>query len=171
MSLPRATAFVILSVAAIATALAQAADLRAQAGPGDVYVAQSGTRLRLLLDERALGGKEVEVGEMTFPPNVNSGEHQHGAVEIFYVVSGELEHVVNGKSTFLRPNSLAEPRLFGRYEVSSAGGGLKPGMAGFVRPPDKVAHKTGPGGPTKVVVIWAPAGEAARVAARWKKEP
>lgn len=27
----------------------------------------------------------------------------HGAVEIFYVISGELEHVVNGWSYLLKP--------------------------------------------------------------------
>lgn len=135
-------------VGVLVAALSQTSGAMEQSEPGATYVSQGGTRLRLLLDESNLGGKEVDVGEMTFPPNLNSGEHQHGAVEIFYVVSGELEHVVNGKSTI-----------------------LKPGMAGFVRPADKVAHKTGPGGPTKVVVIWAPAGEAARITARWKREP
>jgi quercetin dioxygenase-like cupin family protein len=135
-------------LAVMAAASWQALGAAAQSEQGTTYVSQSGTRLRLLLDERGLGGKEAELGEMTFPPNLNSGEHQHGAVEIFYVISGALEHVVNGKSTI-----------------------LKPGMVGFVRPPDKVAHRTGPGGPTKVLVMWAPAGEAARVTARWKKEP
>jgi hypothetical protein len=57
---------------------------------------------------------------MIFPANQDSGEHAHDAIEIFYVVAGELEHVVNGKSQI-----------------------LKPGMSGFVRPPDKVRHKTG----------------------------
>lgn len=111
------------------------------------YVSPNGaTELRVLLDSSNLGGAEVDVGEMTFGPNLDSGEHVHGAVEIFYVLSGELEHVVNGKSTI-----------------------LKPGMAGFVRPPDKVRHKTGPNGPTKALVIWAPAGEAGRIASRWRK--
>jgi len=138
----------VLAGALVWLALSHPTTLVAQSGQGATFVSQSGTRLRLLLDETGLGGKEVELGEMTFPPNLNSGEHQHGAVEIFYIISGELEHVVNGKSAF-----------------------LKPGMAGFVRPPDKVAHKTGPGGPTKALVIWAPAGEVARITSRWKREP
>jgi quercetin dioxygenase-like cupin family protein len=66
---------------------------------------------------------------------------------MFYVLSGELEHVVNGKSQI-----------------------LKPGMAGYVRPPDKIRHKTGPAG-AKVVVIWVPGDEAKRIVARWTKEP
>lgn len=113
---------------------------------GITYRSPSGTTLRLMLDETNLGS-EVSVGEMIFPANQDSGEHAHDAIEIFYVVSGELEHVVNGKSQI-----------------------LKPGMSGFVRPPDKVRHKTGPAG-AKVVVVWAPGIEGRRVASRWTREP
>jgi len=113
---------------------------------GVTYRAPSGTTLRLMLDETNVGS-EVSLGEMVFPPNQDSGDHSHGAIEIFYVVSGELEHVVNGKSQI-----------------------LKPGMSGFVKPPDKVRHKTGAAG-AKVVVVWVPAEEARRVASRWTKEP
>jgi quercetin dioxygenase-like cupin family protein len=128
--------------------------LAAQAGGGApapkqqgvVYRSPGGTTLRLMLDENNLG-TEVSLGEMIFQPNQDSGEHAHGAIEIFYVVSGELEHVVNGKSQF-----------------------LKPGMSGFVRPPDKVRHKTGPAG-AKVVVVWVPGVEARVVASRWAREP
>lgn len=38
-----------------------------------------------------------------FPPNADSGDHTHGAIEMFYVLSGQLEHVVNGKSYVLGP--------------------------------------------------------------------
>lgn len=113
---------------------------------GITYRAPSGTTLRLILDEHNVGA-EVTMGEMVFPPNQDSGDHQHGAIEMFYVISGELEHVVNGKSEF-----------------------LKPGMAGFVKPPDKVRHKTGPAG-AKVVVVWVPGEEGKKVASRWKQEP
>jgi len=124
-----------------------APSIQAQDKPqGVVYRSPGGTTLRLMLDQTNLGA-EVSVGEMIFPPNTNSGEHAHGAIEIFYVVSGELEHVVNGKSQF-----------------------LKPGMSGFVKPPDKVIHKTGPAG-AKVVVVWVPGEEAGRVASRWAREP
>jgi quercetin dioxygenase-like cupin family protein len=119
----------------------------AQAGKtGETYRSPGGSTLRLFLDSSNVG-PQVSVGELTFPPNADSGEHTHGAIEMFYVVSGELEHVVNGKSYMLGP-----------------------GMTGYVRPPDKVRHKTGPAG-AKVVVIWVPGDEAQKIAARWKKEP
>ena len=113
---------------------------------GRSYQAPGGTTLRLMLDETNLG-PEASLGELTFPPNSDSGEHTHGAIEMFYVLSGELEHVVNGKSQI-----------------------LKPGMAGYVKPPDTIRHKTGPAG-AKVVVIWVPGDEAKRIVARWTKEP
>jgi len=113
---------------------------------GKTYRSPSGTTLRLMLDENNVGG-EVTLGEMVFPPNSDSGDHKHGAIEMFYVVSGELDHVVNGKSQI-----------------------LKPGMSGFVKPPDSVRHKTGPAG-AKVVVVWVPGDEGKKIASRWKLEP
>ncbi|MEP6833006.1 MAG: cupin domain-containing protein [Gemmatimonas sp.] len=113
---------------------------------GVTYTAPGGTTLRLLLNETNVG-PEVAFGELTFPPNSDSGEHSHGAIEILYVVSGTLEHTVNGKTEI-----------------------LKPGMVGYVKPPDKIRHKTGPDG-AKVVVVWVPGAEASRIAAMWKKEP
>ena len=142
-------AAIIAAGAAAATEVTMARTSAAQATSsqqGVTYRAPSGTTLRLMLDENNLG-TEVSLGEMIFPPNQDSGEHAHEAIEIFYVVSGELEHVVNGKSQI-----------------------LKPGMSGFVRPPDKVRHKTGPAG-AKVVVVWAPGIEGRRVASRWTREP
>jgi quercetin dioxygenase-like cupin family protein len=135
-----AVVFASVSLAG-ASAAAQSPGLQ-----GTTYRAPSGTTLRLMLDESNVG-PEVTVGEMIFPANQDSGDHQHGAKEMFYVVSGELEHVVNGKSQI-----------------------LKPGMAGYVNPPDKVRHKTGPAG-AKVVVIWVPGDEGKKIASRWKKEP
>jgi len=113
---------------------------------GTTYRSPGGTTLRLMLDDSNVG-PEVTLGEMVFPPNQDSGDHQHGAIEMFYVVSGELEHVVNGVSQI-----------------------LKPGMSGFVKPPDKVRHKTGPAG-AKVVVVWVPGAEGKRIASRWTREP
>jgi quercetin dioxygenase-like cupin family protein len=112
------------------------------------WVSPSGTRLRMLVDEGTLGGKEVELGEITFAANGDSGDHVHGSTEIFYVLEGELEHVVNGKSHRLTP-----------------------GMVGYVRPPDRVRHKVGAAG-AKALVIWAPGGESGRITGgSWKREP
>lgn len=119
----------------------------AQAGKaGETYRSPGGSTLTLFLDDSNVG-PEVSIGELTFPPNTDSGEHAHGAIEMFYVLSGELEHVVNGKSYILTA-----------------------GMTGYVRPPDKIRHKTGAAG-AKVIVIWVPGDEAKKIAARWKKEP
>src|SRR3954463_13392009 len=138
----RAIAFAgIFTLCFVAPGVAQKEEVQ-----GKTYRSPGGTTLRLMLDESNVGG-EVTLGEMMFPPNSDSGDHKHGAIEIFYVVSGELDHVVNGKSQI-----------------------LKPGMSGFVKPPDKVRHKTGAAG-AKVVVVWVPAEEARRVASRWTKEP
>jgi len=113
---------------------------------GTVYRSPSGTTLRLMLDEGSVG-RDLALGEITFPPDADSGEHAHGALEVFYVLEGELEHVVNGRSERLRP-----------------------GMSGYVRPPDRVRHRTGAAG-AKAVVIWVPGDEAGRIVSRWKREP
>jgi quercetin dioxygenase-like cupin family protein len=139
MNVFRAAGAILACVAATATAQGTGPSLGTFRSP-------SGATLRLLLDDSNVG-KEATVAELTFPPNIDSGEHTHGSIEMFYVLSGELEHVVNGKSEF-----------------------LKPGSAGYVRPPDKIRHKTGAAG-AKVVVIWVPGDEAKRIIARWTREP
>ena len=111
-----------------------------------MYRSPGGSTLRLILDDTNIGA-EISVGELTFPPNSDSGDHAHGAIEILYVLSGELEHVVNGKSMI-----------------------LKPGMAGYVKPPDKIRQKSGPAG-AKVLVMWVPGAEANKIVSRWTKEP
>ena len=84
---------------------------------------------------------------ITFPPGTNSGEHPHGVTEIFYVLDGELEHVVNGDSHILTP-----------------------GMLGYVKPPDLVNHRVAPdGSPARALVIWAPGGEAVRIGSNWNR--
>ena len=133
-------ALAVLLVCSSATASAQSGK------SGESYRSAGGSTLRLFLDDSNVG-PEVSVGELTFPPNADSGDHTHGAIEMFYVLSGQLEHVVNGKS----------------YILTS-------GMTGYVRPPDRIRHKTGPAG-AKVIVVWVPGDEAKKIAARWTKEP
>lgn len=111
------------------------------------FLSASGTEIRLLLSESNLGGGELQVGEITFPPGTDSGDHRHGATEVFYVLSGELEHVVDGVSETLGPGDL-----------------------GFVRPPSRVNHRTDPDGPpVKALVIWAPGGEGTRIVETWRR--
>ena len=103
----------------------------------------SGFSIKVLVERSVLGGTEVEVGEITFPPGSGaSGRgHVHQKVEIFYVLSGELDHIVNGESHLLTP-----------------------GMVGIVRPGDEVVHHVPGDEPVKAIVIWAPGGELDRIA-------
>jgi uncharacterized cupin superfamily protein len=116
-----------------------------QSGP-KMYTSPSGATLKVLVDAASLGGNEVEVAELTLLPNSDSGVHQHGVTETFYVLEGEMDQVINGKPV-----------------------ALKPGMAASIRSTDKVQHKAGPKG-AKILVVWAPGGEIARVASRWKTQ-
>jgi quercetin dioxygenase-like cupin family protein len=131
-------------------ALAYLAGTTAQERPpaagGKVFTSPGGTELRVLVDAASLGGTEVEVAELTFAPNSDSGDHRHAVTETFYVLEGELEQVINGK-----------PVKLGK------------GMVASIRSTDDVRHKSGPSG-AKVLVVWAPGGEIARVTAKWKPQ-
>jgi len=96
--------------------------------------------LKLLLDETALGGKELEMAEIIFAAGSVDEKHQHGSVEIFYVLSGTFGHEVNGELHWLTP-----------------------GMVGVVRPGDTVRHIAPKDRDVKVLVIWTPTGEAKRI--------
>jgi quercetin dioxygenase-like cupin family protein len=96
--------------------------------------------LKLLLDEATLGGKELEMAEITFPAGTVDDKHQHGSVEIFYVLSGAFGHEVNGELHWLTP-----------------------GQVGVVRPGETVRHIAPKDSDVKVLVIWTPAGEAQRI--------
>lgn len=111
------------------------------------FASASGTEIELLLSESNLGGTEIQIGEITWPPGANSGNHPHGVTEVFYVLEGQLEHVVDGVSQILGPGDL-----------------------GFVRPPSEVNHITSAdGGPVRALVIWAPGGEGTRIVGNWRR--
>jgi quercetin dioxygenase-like cupin family protein len=93
---------------------------------------------KLLLDESNVGGKELEAGELLLAAGTESPSHTHASVEFLYVLSGTYEHEVNGK----------------RYR-------LTPGMVGIVRPGDHVRHIVPKESDVKLLVLWAPAGDAA----------
>ncbi len=95
---------------------------------------------KILVEEANLGGKEVEIAETSFAPGYSGRGHAHGSIEIFYVLSGEFEHTVNGETALLTP-----------------------GMIGIVRPGDEVIHRVpSEDTPARVLIIWAPGGEIER---------
>ena len=96
--------------------------------------------LKVLVEASNLAGDEVEIAEITIPANYEGGGHPHGSMEIFYVLSGQLTHVVNGK-----------------------GAQLNPGMVGIVRAGDSVRHINETDEPVKTLVIWVPGGEIKRL--------
>ena len=48
---------------------------------------------------------------------------------------------------------------------------LEPGMVGIVRPGDTVVHRVVSDVPVKALVIWAPGGEADRIAGNFRQRP
>ena len=110
----------------------------------------SGAQLKILVEGPVLGTKEVEIAEATLPVGLGAGpaSHRHGSTEIIYVVSGELDHVVNGEAHRLTP-----------------------GMIGIVKPTDTVIHRVVGQTPVKVLLIWAPGGEVERLAQTFRQRP
>lgn len=122
-------------------ASADAPDYEVAPGPGRVLESPlSGTSITILADRAQVGGAEVELARVTFPPHSQSAAHEHYSVEIIYVLSGRLEHIVNGRATL-----------------------LVPGSVGIVRPGDEVVHRVPGEEPATALVVWAPGGEADRL--------
>lgn len=101
---------------------------------------KSDVAIRVLVEESNLGSSELEVGEIFLPAGLDTPVHSHGSIEIFYVLSGQLEHVVNGVSHM-----------------------LEPGMVGIVKPEDNVSHKVPIAADCRALVIWTPGGEIDRI--------
>ena len=101
--------------------------------------------LKRLLDSANFGGTELDVAELTFGPDYQGRVHTHAPIEIFYVLSGRLRHVVNGVAA-----------------------DLDPGMIGVVRPGDEVEHIVLSDQPLRMLVIWVPGGLAERLAGNLK---
>jgi quercetin dioxygenase-like cupin family protein len=85
---------------------------------------------RLLLDESNLGGKEMEMAEITIPAGTTVASHTHRSLEVIYVLSGTYGHEVNGHLYL-----------------------LKPGMVGVVRLGDHVRHIVPKEGDAKLLII------------------
>lgn len=110
----------------------------------------AGTVIRILVEKSVLGDSGVEIAEATLPVGAGAGpaSHRHGTTEMIYVVSGELDHVVNGTAHRLTA-----------------------GMVGIVKPVDTVIHRVVGQTPVKVLIIWAPGGEVERLAQRFRVRP
>ena len=153
--MPRPTRRDILAFAPLLlTALlpAGAAPAHAQETP-DYAPATEGTRvltgdvgfaIKMLVEASNLGSAEVEVGEITLPER----PHFHTSIEIFYILEGVLEHVVDGRTHV-----------------------LEPGMVGIVRPEHDVIHRVPGDVPVRALVIWTPGGEADRIAPFFQETP
>jgi len=100
--------------------LAMRGEAQSGKAEGPTYRAPGGTTLKLFLDEnqRRFGG---HAGEITFPPNSDSGDHKHGAIEMFIIVSASWTTWSTARAIF-----------------------SSPALTGYVKPPDSVRHKTGP---------------------------
>jgi quercetin dioxygenase-like cupin family protein len=96
--------------------------------------------LKLLLGKKQLGVNTLAMGERSYPANYASPEHTHESLEVLYVLEGSYRHVINGQTRELGP-----------------------GMVAFVKPGDKVQHKTG-AAPARVLMIWAPGDEGEKLA-------
>lgn len=118
------------------------------ASPGTrVLAAQdSDLQFKILVEAANLGGNEVEIAEVYVPPHFESSAHVHG-LEIFYVLEGELHHIVNGELQI-----------------------LEPGMIGIVRAPDEVIHKVTDQG-MRALIVWPGGGEVEGLARRYTQQP
>lgn len=138
--------------AAAATAQAPAQDY-ARSSSGTRWLesqAPGGTRLKVLVEPSMLGGAELAMAEIEFPAGADprARPHRHGSVEVFYVLSGVLEHVVNGESHL-----------------------VEPGMVAVVRPGDDVVHGVWSLEPVKALVVWGPGDEVERIAPFFRERP
>ena len=133
-----------------ATIAAQDSTYRRSSSGTRVLENDTGTSIKILVENTVLAGTGVEVAEATMPVGAGSSPatHRHGSTEIIYVLSGELDHVVNGEAHRLTA-----------------------GMVGIVKPSDTVIHRVVGQSPVKVLLIWAPGGEVDRLAQRFRQRP
>jgi mannose-6-phosphate isomerase-like protein (cupin superfamily) len=110
----------------------------------------AGTSIKILVERSVLGDSSIEIAEATLPVGAGAGaaSHRHGVAEMIYVISGELDHVVNGETHRLTA-----------------------GMVGIVKPDDTVIHRVIGQSPVKLLLIWAPGGEVERLAQRFRQRP
>ena len=149
----RLYAAIFCAVACLSAPVAQAQDsasYRRSSSGTKILENDAGTIIRILVDASALGDSTIEIAEATLPVGAGAGaaSHRHGSTEMIYIISGELDHVVNGTA----------------YR-------LGPGMVGIVKPADTVIHRVVGQTPVKMLLIWSPGGEVTRLAQRFRVRP
>lgn len=149
----RLTRYALLTLVLIGlSATAATAQEYAKATEGTRRLQNEGSdfSIKVLVEAANLGSDDVEIGEITFPAGSEPRNgHSHAAIEIFYILSGELDHIVNGESHLLHP-----------------------GMVGIVRPGDDVIHRVPSATePVRALVIWAPGGEVERLSRFFTSHP
>lgn len=146
----RALLSVFLCVCAIASAGAQDSTYRRSSSGTRILENDAGTSIKILVENVVVPGTGVEIAEATLPVGSGAGpaSHRHGVMEMIYVISGELDHVVNGEAHRLTA-----------------------GMVGIVKPADTVIHRVVGQSPVKMLLIWAPGGEVDRLAQRFRQRP
>ena len=146
MRLPVVVALCVISI----SAGAQDSTYRRSSSGTRILENDAGTTIRILVENTVVPGTGVEIAEATLPVGSGAGpaSHRHGVMEMIYVISGELDHVVNGEAHRLTP-----------------------GMVGIVKPADTVIHRVVGQAPVKMLLIWAPGGEVERLAQRFRQRP
>ena len=98
-----------------ATIAAQDSTYRRSSSGTRILENDTGTSIKILVENTVLAGTGVEVAEATMPVGAGSGpaSHRHGSTEIIYVLSGELDHVVNGEAHGGTSASRSAPILTG----------------------------------------------------------
>ena len=103
-------------------------------------------RIDVLIDESNLTSNTMEMAEITFFENSSvaapeeGGAHTHDSTEIFYVLEGELIHIV-GDQKFV----------------------VHEGEVGIVGSGDVVRHGLETDAPVRALVMWLPGGEIDRL--------
>ena len=139
-----------LCVSAAAAAAQDSTAYRRSSSGTRILENDAGTSIRILVERSVLGDSGVEIAEATLPVGAGAGpaSHKHGTLEMIYVISGELDHVVNGETHRLTA-----------------------GMVGIVKPADTVIHRVVGQSPVKLLLIWSPGGEVERLAQRFRQRP
>jgi quercetin dioxygenase-like cupin family protein len=143
-------ALILLAVMAGAANAQDTASYKRSSNGTRVLENDAGTTIKILVERSVLGDSGIEIAEATLPAGAGAGpaSHRHGSAEMIYVISGELDHIVNGTAHRLTP-----------------------GMIGIVKPSDTVIHRVVGSTPVKVLLIWAPGGEVERLAQRFRQRP